>query len=100
MYLFWCEATAVIETILIADKKPLPMQPQSEGVIFSRCRHRRVVVLTRHTVFLNVANFRSYLAVDVFFILSGFVIASVEEEKLRAYPCMTSGFARDLAEPK
>jgi peptidoglycan/LPS O-acetylase OafA/YrhL len=44
-----------------------------------------VFVLTRHTTFFWDGNpfFRSYLAVDIFFIMSGFVIASAYEEKLR-----------------
>ena len=45
-----------------------------------------IFVLTRHTTFFWDGNpfFRSYLAVDIFFIMSGFVIASAYEEKLRS----------------
>lgn len=42
-----------------------------------------IFVLTRHTSnFWGVELYRSYLAVDVFFILSGFVIANAYDEKL------------------
>jgi peptidoglycan/LPS O-acetylase OafA/YrhL len=54
-----------------------------------------VFVLTRHTIFFShVPHFRSYLAVDVFFILSGFVIAGAYEEKLRAGAISALDFIR------
>jgi peptidoglycan/LPS O-acetylase OafA/YrhL len=43
-----------------------------------------MLVLIRHTsTFWEFAFFRSYLAVDLFFILSGFVVASAYERKLK-----------------
>ena len=43
-----------------------------------------ILVLTRHTRdFWNIDFYRSYLAVDLFFILSGFVIAFAYDEKLK-----------------
>jgi peptidoglycan/LPS O-acetylase OafA/YrhL len=43
-----------------------------------------IFVLIRHTpAYWNISFFRSYLAVDLFFILSGFVIAYAYEKKLR-----------------
>ena len=43
-----------------------------------------LLVLTRHTQdFWNIYFFRSYLAVDLFFILSGFVIAFAYDEKIK-----------------
>lgn len=43
-----------------------------------------VLVLTRHTDdFWHYICFRSYLAVDLFFVLSGFVIAHAYDEKIR-----------------
>lgn len=43
-----------------------------------------IFVLTRHTgYFWNFSLYRSYLAVDLFFILSGFVIANSYDEKIR-----------------
>ncbi len=44
-----------------------------------------IFVLSRHTdIFWQTGFFRSYLAVDLFFILSGFVIAHAYDEKLRS----------------
>jgi peptidoglycan/LPS O-acetylase OafA/YrhL len=43
-----------------------------------------IIILTRHTGdFFHYGFFRSYLAVDLFFILSGFVIAHAYDEKLK-----------------
>ena len=43
-----------------------------------------ILVLTRHTQdFWNIDFYRSYLAVDLFFILSGFVIAFAYDEKIK-----------------
>ncbi|CAH2602182.1 Acyltransferase [Rhodovastum atsumiense] len=42
-----------------------------------------IFVLTRHIPFLNFNFYRSYLAVDLFFILSGFVLAHAYDRKLR-----------------
>lgn len=44
-----------------------------------------ILVLTRHTeAFWNFSFYRSYLAVDLFFILSGFVIANAYDKKLNS----------------
>lgn len=44
-----------------------------------------IFVLTRHTVaYWQIEFFRSYLAVDLFFVLSGFVIAFAYDEKIRS----------------
>jgi peptidoglycan/LPS O-acetylase OafA/YrhL len=50
-------------------------------------------VVTRHTHFFwGLPNFHSYLAVDVFFLLSGFVIAHSYEERLTSGSMTTGGF--------
>ncbi len=52
-----------------------------------------IFVVTRHTTELwGFSFFRSYLAVDLFFILSGFVIANAYEKKLEAGSISTKSF--------
>jgi peptidoglycan/LPS O-acetylase OafA/YrhL len=52
-------------------------------------------VVMRHTEgFWGVSFFRSYLAVDLFFVLSGFVIASAYDEKIRTGVMSLSGFMK------
>ncbi|MDD2728584.1 acyltransferase [Malikia sp.] len=52
-----------------------------------------IFVVTRHTTDLwEFSFFRSYLAVDLFFILSGFVIANAYEEKLSSKSISTKSF--------
>lgn len=42
-----------------------------------------IVVLTRHAAFWHPFVFRSYLAVDLFFVLSGFVIAQSYDDRIK-----------------
>ncbi|WP_374599950.1 acyltransferase family protein [Niveibacterium sp.] len=52
-----------------------------------------LLVLTRHTdAFWNFEIYRGYLAVDLFFVLSGFVIASAYDRRLRDGQLTKSGF--------
>lgn len=52
-----------------------------------------IFVVTRHTTELwGFSFFRSYLAVDLFFILSGFVIANAYEKKLNTKSLSTKSF--------
>ncbi|CAE6901480.1 acyltransferase family protein [Paraburkholderia domus] len=52
-----------------------------------------LLVMTRHTeMFWGGTLFRSYLAVDLFFILSGFVIASAYESRLKDGSMTIGGF--------
>ena len=52
-----------------------------------------IFVVTRHTTDLwGFSFFRSYLAVDLFFILSGFVIANAYEKKLNTKSLSTKSF--------
>jgi peptidoglycan/LPS O-acetylase OafA/YrhL len=53
-----------------------------------------ICVLTRHTHLLPFVFFRSYLAVDLFFMLSGFVIASAYSKKMERGELSTVGFLR------
>jgi peptidoglycan/LPS O-acetylase OafA/YrhL len=54
-----------------------------------------IAVLTRHTShYWNLSFFRSYLAVDVFFILSGFVIASAYDRKVETGTLSGLGFMK------
>jgi len=52
-----------------------------------------LLVLTRHTdAFWNFEIYRGYLAVDLFFVLSGFVIASAYDRRLREGQLTSGGF--------
>ena len=52
-----------------------------------------LLVLTRHTdAFWNFEIYRAYLAVDLFFVLSGFVIASAYDRRLRDGVLSVGGF--------
>lgn len=53
-----------------------------------------ICVLTRHTHLLPFVFFRSYLAVDLFFMLSGFVIADAYSEKMEHGTISTIDFIR------
>jgi peptidoglycan/LPS O-acetylase OafA/YrhL len=72
--------------LLGGDRKSFtPPMPRSRYAYLDGIRGvAAILVLFRHTgIFWHFGFYRSYLAVDLFFILSGFVIAYAYDEKLR-----------------
>lgn len=69
------------------QKRRLPFMDAVRGLA-------AICVLTRHTHILPFVFFRSYLAVDLFFMLSGFVIANAYEEAMKRGSLSAGGFVK------
>jgi peptidoglycan/LPS O-acetylase OafA/YrhL len=88
---------AVLATMLLfpVENRTLNQTPASNRFVFLDGMRgiAALFVVTRHTVpFWNFTLFRSYMAVDIFFILSGFVLAHAYDNKLSSGRMSLRGF--------